>query len=384
MAKGLYIHIPFCKQKCNYCDFNSGPFRPADLDRYAELLKKEAALYEAEYGKLSIETVFIGGGTPTVLEPVHIAVLGEALHAHFDLSALKEFSFEANPESVTAEKATAFKAIGANRVSVGLQTANDSELFAISRIHDWQTFLSAYRTLRQCGYDNINIDLMIGLPGQTRKSYLESLEKVLSLEPEHISNYGLILEDDTPLAGQVSKGQVSVLDGDQERDLYHQAYEVLKARGYELYEISNFAKDGRVCHHNVNYWRCGEYAALGVGAHGYLNGQRYENPETVSAYEALINEGRRPLISQEAIDLGEQEREYLMLGLRMVAGIEAEAYQAMFGRNPLEAFSDLIKQYVESGHMMASPRGFALTLDGMDISNHIIVDFFECLDTILF
>lgn len=384
MGIGLYIHIPFCKQKCNYCDFNSGPFRNSDLDNYVLLLEKEAKLYFHQYGKLSIETVFIGGGTPTVLEVAHIGVIGNLLTKYFDLSSLKEFSFEANPESVTAEKAEAFMKIGANRVSVGLQTANDNELFAISRIHDWQTFLSAFRTLRQVGYSNINIDLMIGLPGQTQESYMTSLEKVLMLEPEHISNYGLIIEEGTVLSKQLDQGLMTVLDGDGERDLYHRAVAVLKEKGYQLYEISNFSKAGNACLHNINYWRCGEYVALGVGAHGYLSGERFENADTLEIYSDKVNSGIRPLIHQEAIDIKDREREYIMLGLRLMEGINKEVYEALFGKNPLKVYETILKKYEASGHMQCSQDGFALTVNGMDISNTIIIDFFECLDTIEF
>lgn len=384
MGIGLYLHIPFCRQKCNYCDFNSGPFRDADLDLYADLIQQEASLYESCYGKLAVDTIFIGGGTPTVLQPKHILKIGEALKLHFDLSSLIEFSFEANPESVTFEKAEAFKQIGANRVSIGLQTANDDELFAISRIHDWQTFLDAYRVLRQAEFTNINIDLMIGLPGQTHTSYMRSLEKVLMLEPEHISNYGLILEDGTPLAAQLETGTVSVLDGTSEREVYHSAYALLKEKGYQLYEISNFAKDGKHCLHNENYWRCGAYAALGVGAHGYLNGERYENAETLTDYSASLKQGVLPIIHRETIDQSEQEREYVMLALRMAEGIIKEDYETRFGKNPLELYKPVIEKYIVTKHLQYTQSGFALTLEGMDISNTIIVDCFDCLDTILF
>ncbi len=384
MGISLYIHIPFCRQKCNYCDFNSGPFLPSDLDAYMSLLAQEAAIYHSEYGLLEIDTIFIGGGTPTVLEPHHILSMGEMLHTFFDLSSLKEFSFEANPESVTAEKATAFKQIGANRVSVGLQTANDDELFAISRIHDWQCFLSAFKTLRKAGFNNLNIDLMIGLPGQTAESYMSSLEKVLALEPEHISNYGLILEEGTPLANQLEQGLVTVLDGIQERDLYHKAYALLGERGYELYEISNFARDNKHCLHNENYWRCGEYAALGVGAHGYLNGERFENADTLTAYKHLLSIGERPIISHEPINLSEQEREYIMLGLRMKEGINTAEYQRRFDKDPNKVYQTVIEKYGKTGHLQHTKAGFALTVEGMDISNTIIVECFDCLDTILF
>lgn len=378
--RGLYIHIPFCKQKCNYCDFNSGPYRPQDLDHYMTLLKKEASLYEIKYGKLPISTVFIGGGTPSVLEPVHIYQLGELIHRHFDLSNCVEFTFEANPESVTDEKAEAFKNIGANRVSIGLQTANDDELFAISRIHDWQTFLNAFRTMRNAQFDNINIDLMIGLPGQTPKSYMQSLEKVVQLQPEHLSTYGLILEEGTPLEKLVSKGQVSVMDGDSERDLYHSSKTYLELQGYHLYEISNYAKMGLSCKHNENYWLGGEYVALGVGAHGYLNGQRYENSQTRSDYEMRLTSGELPIIDLEEIDLKEQEREYILLALRMTAGVQREHYQNAFGADPLVLYADILREYSEEGLIKCNQQGFSLSSKGMDISNTVIVGFLEVLD----
>lgn len=380
MGVGLYIHIPFCKRKCSYCDFNSGPYSSGDLDRYVVALKKEASLYSEAYGKVALETVFIGGGTPTVLEPQHILEIGDLLERYFDVTQIKEFSFEANPESVSIEKAKAFKHIGANRVSIGLQTANDDELFAISRIHDWQTFLNAYRLLRNTGFDNINIDLMIGLPGQTRESYKASLEKVLALEPEHISNYGLILEEDTPLAKKVENGEAQVLSGEQERLLYHEALEILAGRGYELYEISNFAKSQKYCLHNLNYWRCKEYLALGVGAHGYYKGVRFENEQTLEAYEKALSGGVRPILFEEELPLREQEKEYVMLGLRMAEGINIKAYEALFGKNLSRFFEELIKKYKGSGHLKQDSERIWLTSYGMDISNTIIIECFELLD----
>lgn len=379
-SKGLYIHIPFCKQKCNYCDFNSGPFRQRDLEEYALLLEKEAALIERKYGKLAIETVFIGGGTPSVLELPQIEALGKTIHKHFDLSACFEFSFEANPESVTEEKLIAFKSIGANRVSLGLQTANDDELFAISRIHDWQTFLDAYRQVRAVGFNNVNVDLMIGLPGQTKKSYMDSLRKVISLEPEHLSTYGLILEDETPLAAQVAAGKVTVLDGDHERELYHESKAFLEAEGYALYEISNFSKQGKHCFHNVNYWRCGEYAALGVGAHGYLMGERYENARTLSDYRRLLEQENSPVIASEVILSSEQETEYVMLGLRMTEGINLSQYENLFGRRLEVKCAEVIEKYKALDLLEINEAWVRLSEMGMDLSNTIIVDFLEALE----
>lgn len=379
-GRGLYIHIPFCKQKCNYCDFNSGPFRAQDLDSYVMQLKTEAQLYEAKYGRLSIRTVFIGGGTPSVLEPVHIYQLGELIHKHFDLTACVEFTFEANPESVTVEKAEAFKAIGANRVSIGLQTANDDELFAISRIHDWQTFLTAFRTMRQVGFDNINVDLMIGLPGQTPKTYMDSLAKVVQLMPEHLSTYGLILEEGTPLEKLVSRGHVQVMDGDSERNLYHESKAFLEALGYELYEISNFSKAGLSCKHNENYWLGGEYVALGVGAHGYLEGLRYENSETRADYGQRLEMGQLPIIASEKIDLLEQEREYMLLALRMTAGVNRKHYINHFGSDPFALYDSVLAQYQAEGLVAQSEDAFFLTEKGMDISNTVIIGFLEVLD----
>ncbi len=380
MGVGLYIHIPFCKRKCSYCDFNSGPFKPEDLDRYMTALKKEASLYEQAYGRVTLETIFIGGGTPTVLEPQHILEIGDLLERYFDTSSLKEFSFEANPESVSVEKVKAFKKIGANRVSIGLQTANDDELFAISRIHDWQTFLNAYRLLRNVGFNNINVDLMIGLPGQTRESYKASLEKVLALDPEHISNYGLILEEETPLAGKVERGEAVVMNGEQERILYHEALDILVQQGYELYEISNFAKDQKYCLHNLNYWRCKEYLALGVGAHGYYQGVRFENQPTLEAYETDLSDGKRPIAFEEKVSLADQEKEYMMLGLRMAEGINRKVYQGLFERDPGKVFEGVISKYEATGHLAYDEERIWLTTYGMDISNTIIIECFEILD----
>lgn len=378
--RGLYIHIPFCKQKCNYCDFNSGPYREKDLDQYVQWLEQEAYLYEKAYGKIAIETVFIGGGTPTVLEKRHIESIGRTLAAHFQMAMCKEFTFEANPESVTKEKLEAFRAIGANRVSLGLQTANDTELMAISRIHDWQMFLDAFRTARQSGFDNINIDLMIGLPGQTKRSYLSSLEKVLALKPEHLSTYGLILEEGTPLEKMVSQGVVDVLEPNAERQVYHDSKALMEAQGYQLYEISNFSKAGYACQHNLKYWLCEEYVGLGVGAHGYLMGKRYENAGTKEAYGKMLSSGERPIIETELIAGIELEKEYVMLGLRMAEGISIPLYEQRFKRNPVDVFKEAIEKWQNQGLLVVEREKIKLTDYGMDVSNAIIIDFLEQLD----
>ena len=375
MGLGLYVHIPFCRSKCHYCDFCSMP----DLSRvgaYLNALEAEAALLMQHCGKLAPETIFIGGGTPTLLEEKAWHRLSNVFNRTFDLSALGEWSVEGNPESVSLKLAKTLKAIGVNRFSMGVQSMDAKLLKAIGRIHGPEHVELAFEALRQAGFDNLNLDLMTGLPGQTLSSIEEVLSWVKHFEPEHVSAYGLKIEEGTPFDLMERRGQLKLPDEALEREMDHRIRAFLAEQGYEHYEISNYAKSGKACRHNLNYWNCGPYAALGLSAHGYLNGERYENTSDLDTYIDRLKQKQLPVISREAISLQEDEKEWLMLRLRLSEGIPLKVYQSRYNKSLLIEKVNEVKKLVAQGWVVIQEDHLKLTESGMDFANAVIVALF--------
>lgn len=375
MSLGLYVHIPFCKSKCYYCDFCSMP----DLSRrsdYMDAIETEARLFAARYGRLKPDTVFIGGGTPTVLEEPDWHRLARLFERYFDFSSLSEWSVEGNPESVTVSMAKTLKDIGVNRFSMGVQSMDFGLLKAIGRIHSPDEVKRAFEALRQTGFDNINLDLMTGLPGQTLSSLEETLQWLKQFDPEHVSAYGLKIEEGTPFDRMERQGLLKLPEESLEREMDHRIREVLRERGYEHYEISNYAKPGKACRHNLNYWNCGSYAALGLSAHGYLNGVRYENTSELDVYMEALSSEKLPVISEETISLQEDEKEWLMLRLRLTEGISFSEYQARYGKSFLAEKKAAIDKLKETGWIDLQKDYLRLTEAGLDFANTVIVEIF--------
>lgn len=375
MSLGLYVHIPFCKSKCYYCDFCSMP----DLSRrsdYMDAIETEARLFAARYGRLKPDTVFIGGGTPTVLEEPDWHRLARLFERYFDFSSLSEWSVEGNPESVTVSMAKTLKDIGVNRFSMGVQSMDFGLLKAIGRIHSPDEVKRAFEALRQTGFDNINLDLMTGLPGQTLSSLEETLQWLRQFDPEHVSAYGLKIEEGTPFDRMERQGLLKLPEESLEREMDHRIREVLRERGYEHYEISNYAKPGKACRHNLNYWNCGSYAALGLSAHGYLNGVRYENTSELDVYMEALSSEKLPVISEETISLQEDEKEWLMLRLRLTEGISFSEYQARYGKSFLAEKKAAIDRLKETGWIDLQKDYLRLTEAGLDFANTVIVEIF--------
>lgn len=375
MSLGLYVHIPFCKSKCYYCDFCSMP----DLSRrsdYMDAIETEARLFAARYGRLKPDTVFIGGGTPTVLEEQDWHRLARLFERYFDFSSLSEWSVEGNPESVTFSMAKTLKDIGVNRFSMGVQSMDFGLLKAIGRIHSPDEVKRAFEALRQSGFDNINLDLMTGLPGQTMSSLEETLQWLKQFDPEHVSAYGLKIEEGTPFDRMERQGLLKLPEESLEREMDHRIREVLRERGYEHYEISNYAKPGKACRHNLNYWNCGSYAALGLSAHGYLNGVRYENTSELDVYMEALSSEKLPVISEETISLQEDEKEWLMLRLRLTEGISFSEYQARYGKSFLAEKKAAIDKLKETGWIDLQKDYLRLTEAGLDFANTVIVEIF--------
>ena len=336
---GIYIHIPFCKSKCKYCDFLSAPSDDATKSTYVNALLKEIKLYGFRFGKhginRAISTIFIGGGTPSILPSIQICRILDTIQEYFSLKADAEITIECNPGTLDKIKLTDYKSVGINRLSLGLQTTNEAELKAIGRIHTYQQFLESYNTASLLGFKNINIDLMSALPYQTINSYKDTLEKILSLKPSHISSYSLILEEGTPLYDFINAGNSHLLpDEDTEREMYYLTDEMLSLAGYNRYEISNYSKPGYECRHNLSYWERKDYLGIGLGASSFINETRYRNITNLKEYIKLLDNSDFPdsgvnflQCDITPLSLNDQMEEYMFLGLRKTKGISISEFK---------------------------------------------------------
>ena len=375
----LYIHIPFCAKKCGYCDFLSGPAAVSVQQRYVEQLIEEIACQSAHYPGYQVPSVYLGGGTPSLLGAKDICQIMEQVKSVFELSDTPEVTIEANPGTVTMEKLKAWSEAGINRVSIGLQSADDKELKNLGRIHTYDEFLKTYQRVRQAGFDNVNIDLMSALPGQTLASWRSTLKKVARLKPEHISAYSLTIEEGTPFYQQYH-GHPELLPGeDEEREMYYATKQILQDMGFRRYEISNYAKSGRECRHNIGYWTGTEYLGLGLGSSSYIQGFRFHNEEDLGRYCRIRMKGedaddRR---HQDIIHLTDKEKmeEFMFLGLRMMDGVSGSEFLKRFGVNMWNVYGDVLGKLVENHLIQADNPYIRLTDFGVDISNYVLSEF---------
>lgn len=364
---GLYVHIPFCKQKCTYCDFPSFAGQEKLMIPYLEKLIQE--MQEKSQGNWEIATLYIGGGTPSLLPPPVMTELLAQLRVHFRFSPQAECSCECNPGTVTKAFLSALRQGGINRLSFGAQASQGALLARLGRIHTWAQVEQSVALARQEGFENINLDLMLGLPGQTLKDVEETLENALNLTPTHLSCYGLIVEEGTPLAARVRNGEWALPQEDTERDMYELCRKRLAAQGFVQYEISNFALPGFACRHNRDCWQRKEYLGLGSAACGFVGSRRYQNPIALSDYLA----GAPP---EETILSPEDARfESLMLGLRMMEGVSEEAFARTHGVTLEEAFGEKMRRPLEEGLLMRQNGYVRLTRRGMDVQNRVLVAF---------
>lgn len=363
--KGIYIHIPFCKQKCKYCDFVSYANMEYLQEEYISALIKEAEQYRGE----KADTVFIGGGTPSVLSAVQIKRLADMCFEVFDLQQNCEFTMELNPGTLNNEKIRAMLEGGVNRVSVGVQSFSDGELTKIGRIHDAKTAYDTVETLNKAGFSNISIDLMTALPGQTPQSLMNTLKTACELPVSHISAYGLIIEKGTRLEKEYSMGELNLPDEDTDRDMYANTIEFLQEKGFFQYEISNFAKLGCECRHNIKYWTGEEYIGLGAAAHSYMNGKRFYNVSDVRGY---INGAEK-----EVILLSDNDRiaEFMITGLRITRGISEKTFFECFGMPLTAKFGTELERFIKLGLMSYDSGYYRLTREGINVSNSILCEF---------
>ena len=366
----LYVHIPFCVRKCQYCDFLSGPSDEETKDRYIEALLKEirAAEHTEDY---EIVSVFIGGGTPSALKAEAIASIMRTLQEQFFFCEDAEVTIEANPGTVDLEKLTIYRNVGINRLSLGLQSTDAEELKLLGRIHSYEEFLKSYEWAREAGFSNINIDLMFAIPGQTGEAWRQHLYQVAELNPEHISAYSLIIEEGTPFAEQ----NLDLPDEDTEYQMYEDTAEILERYGYRQYEISNYAKQGYMCRHNAGYWQRRDYLGFGLGASSLYRGMRFSNTRRMQEY---LKESRNPdQIRKDVTVLSRNERieEFMFLGLRMTEGISEKKFEENFDVRLMDVYGDILQKYEETGFMEHIETKWRLTRKGIHVSNHILADF---------
>ena len=391
----LYVHIPFCVRNCAYCDFLSGQAGETEKSTYTEALLREIRSRKEAYRDYRVSTVFLGGGTPSVLTGEETARIFHALRENFYISTDAEITMEANPGTVTEEKAAAWRQCGINRLSVGLQSVDDRELKMLGRIHTFREFLDTWEIVRAEGFHNVNVDLISAIPGQTAHSWERTLRTVAELDPEHLSAYSLIIEEGTPFyerygnGGADHDGSLPMLpDEETERQIYQMTEAVLKEYGYHRYEISNYAKQGYECRHNLGYWDRKQYLGLGLGAASLVGERRFHNTADMRKYAEIFGEDYRapaacaedgqPGPAAEEIETllsEDQMGEFMFLGLRKTKGISCREFQENFGKSIEDVYGDQIRRFKSLGLMKKEGDRLRLTERGIDVSNSIFVEF---------
>lgn len=372
----LYIHIPFCARKCDYCDFLSFAAPESAYQEYTEKLMEEICYQSVCYSKYEIKSIFIGGGTPSVLPYGYLETVLNVVREYYSLRADAEITMEANPGTVTAQKLESCRRAGVNRISLGLQSADNTELKTLGRIHTFEDFLKSYQLVREWGFRNINVDLMSALPGQTLPSWKRTLRKVTMLKPEHISAYSLIVEPDTPFYARYKDAPELLPDEKTEREIYYLTRDYLKQKGYERYEISNYAKPGYACRHNVGYWTGTEYLGVGLGAASYIKNFRFHNTRNMGEYLALDMHGQEAgHILDEELEIKDKMEEFMILGLRMTKGVSGSAFIERFGQNMWNVYAHVLPGLIEEGLIEAKAPYVRLTDFGLDVSNRVFERF---------
>ena len=374
----LYIHIPFCVKKCSYCDFLSAPATEQTMETYMAALFAEIRGRAEDCTDRMVTSVFIGGGTPSLLSGESIRQLMECIRESYTLAEDAEITMEVNPGTATAEKLREFYVAGINRLSIGMQSAQEQELKMLGRIHDFEGFCQVYREAVEAGFTNINVDVMSGLPGQTLESYRDTLEKVLRLDPmpQHISAYSLIVEEGTPFAAMADRGELHLPEEDTERAMYEETIEILENYGFHRYEISNYAVAGRECRHNVGYWIRRDYLGFGIGAASLMDNVRFQNGRDLGTYLEHPLECRE---EEQTLTVQEQMEETMFLGLRLIRGVAYEAFEEQYGKSMKEVYGPVIEQNVSDGLLVTcegnGKHWLALTKKGLDLSNYVMAQF---------
>lgn len=378
---GIYIHIPFCKQKCYYCDFVSYSNKCSEVKEYIESLKKE--IEEFDFSNYKVTSIYIGGGTPSYIDSIYIVEILSELKEKLKCNLIEfkdiEITIEVNPGTVDTKKLNDYKKSGINRLSIGLQSTKNDILKKIGRIHTYQEFLEIYKLAREIGFKNINIDLMIGIPEQKIGDLKNTLQDIIKLEPEHISVYSLIIEENTPIEKMLENGEIKLPDEDLERNMYWYVKNTLELNGYNHYEISNFAKLGKESRHNLNCWNQEEYIGFGVAAHSYLNGIRFSNTINVEEYIQHIENNRKEenIQIEENQSLEDKKNEFMMLGFRKIQGVDIARFKEKFIDNPIFLYRENLNKLVEEGLIEVDLNHIKLTNKGIDLANLVFEEFVD-------
>jgi oxygen-independent coproporphyrinogen-3 oxidase len=380
MAFALYLHIPFCVHKCSYCAFNSIPLPPGEdgvllVTRFLWALRKEISLYADLLGRREITSIYFGGGTPTVLSPGDLNMVFELCAKSFALSQEVEITIEANPGTVDRAALKELRNIGFNRISLGAQSFQPAELELLGRIHGVREIYSSFEDSRSAGFENINLDLLYGIPGQSLERWRNTLEQALSLQPEHLSVYGLTFEEGTPLARDIASGRLQPCSEEEEVEMWEEAEELLSREGYQRYEISNYALPGRECRHNLTYWFNLSYLGLGPGAHGYLEKTRYANHQDLVTYITVVAQGKLPRAWEEH-QTPEQERlDTIIMGMRLKKGLSRKVFQQRFQISLDQLYGAQLEELKKQGLIDDDGENVFLTNRGRLLANYVLVHF---------
>ncbi len=370
---GIYIHIPFCKQKCYYCDFYSCSNMEEWIPRYVKSLIKEIKQYDSieEQNTTLVKTIYIGGGTPSLINSDNIVEIMQEIYNKYDVDEKAEITIEVNPGTITLEKLENYKKAGINRISIGLQSTHNHLLQQLGRIHNYYEFVDTYRLAREVGFENINVDLMIGLPNQTILEVEDSLQEIISLEPEHISVYSLIIEEGTVIKKQLEDGKIKLPEEELERKMYWLTKNILEKNGYIHYEISNFAKPNFESKHNLDCWNQKEYIGFGASAHSYINGIRYSNVPSIEEYIKNYEEKtpNKNIQIHEKQSQEEKQKEYMLLGLRKIDGISVQEFKNKFIGNPIYLYHSELEKLVKDNLLEIDGDNIKLTNKGLDFAN---------------
>ena len=366
----IYIHIPFCIRKCDYCDFLSGPSGPEEQADYVQALLREIQAVEEGEGR-SVSSIFIGGGTPSVLDERLLGDILREIRNRFKMEEDAEITIEVNPGTANIGKLQAYREMGINRLSIGLQSPEDRELKILGRIHNYGQFLETYQEARTVGFDNINIDLMSAIPDQTYEGWVKNLRTVAELEPEHISAYSLIVEEGTPFAAR----KLNLPDEDTEYNMYEATAQILKEYGFEQYEISNYARKGRECRHNVGYWPRQDYLGFGLGASSLYGKERFANTADMKKYLESSKNPEKIREKEPSLTREDEMAEFMFLGLRMTKGISKADFQRCFGCTIESVYGEVLEKYESMELLLEKDGRIFLSREGIHVSNSIMAEF---------
>ncbi len=371
---GLYIHIPFCKKKCHYCDFSSYPGMEDYWEQYVDAVVNELIIKSDEYNNPVIDTLFIGGGTPSLIPPKLILKILNAIHKYYRINKGCESTIETNPGTLSDEKLRAYKEFGINRLSIGLQACQDDLLNNLGRIHSYQDFIISLKLAQKHGFENINADIIFGVPNQTFVQWRETVEKIVSLGITHVSCYSLIIEEETLFGKMKKSGELSEIDEELDRKMYYYAVECLNKEGFRQYEISNFAKPNYICQHNMNYWRRGYYLGVGSGAHSFVDNRRFANTSDVATYIEGVNNKELILSESYSLTIEDAIEEFIFLGIRLEEGIDFAVIAKEFGINIEARYKTKVDRLVKQGLIECQSTLIKLTKKGLDFANRVILE----------